>query len=70
MSTETPTERREAAATRRRWVTLAEVVAVAGVLIAALTLSAGWATAHTQGIAAQIYAPDRYIAAVLGGVRP
>lgn len=34
---ETPAERQEAAATRRRWVTLAEVVAVAGVLIAALT---------------------------------
>lgn len=42
MSTETPTERREAAATRRRWVTLAEVVAVAGVLIAALTLWTNW----------------------------
>ncbi|HXH15851.1 MAG TPA: hypothetical protein VNJ10_06930 [Sphingomonas sp.] len=39
---ETPTERREAAATRRRWVTLAEVVAVAGVLIAALTLWTNW----------------------------
>lgn len=42
MSSETPTERREAAATRRRWVTLAEVVAVAGVLIAALTLWTNW----------------------------
>jgi hypothetical protein len=42
MSTETPNERREAAATRRRWVTLAEVVAVAGVLIAALTLWTNW----------------------------
>ncbi|WP_380779433.1 hypothetical protein [Sphingomonas sp. R86520] len=42
MSTETPTERQEAAATRRRWVTLAEVVAVAGVLIAALTLWTNW----------------------------
>lgn len=40
---ETPAERREAAATRRRWITLAEVVAVAGVLIAALTLYLGWA---------------------------
>ena len=38
MSTKTPTERCEAAATRRRWVTLAEVVAVAGVLIAALII--------------------------------
>jgi hypothetical protein len=42
MSNETPTERQEAAATRRRWVTLAEVVAVAGVLIAALTLWTNW----------------------------
>ncbi|RXD06866.1 hypothetical protein EQZ23_01855 [Sphingomonas sp. UV9] len=42
MSSETPTERREAAATRRRWVTLAEVLAVAGVLIAALTLWSNW----------------------------
>lgn len=30
-------------ATRRRWITLAELVAVAGVLIAALTLYLGWA---------------------------
>lgn len=29
-------------ATRRRWITLAELVAVAGVLIAALTLYLGW----------------------------
>lgn len=42
MSGETPTERKEAAATRRRWVTLAEVIAVAGVLIAALTLWTNW----------------------------
>ncbi len=42
MSGETPTERKEAAATRRRWVTLAEVLAVAGVLIAALTLWTNW----------------------------
>jgi hypothetical protein len=42
MSRETPTERREAAETRRRWVTLAEVLAVAGVLIAALTLWSNW----------------------------
>ncbi len=40
--TETREERKEAAATRRRWVTLAEVVAVAGVLIAALSLWQGW----------------------------
>lgn len=39
---ETPFERAEAAATRRRWITLAEVVAVAGVLIAALSLWMNW----------------------------
>ena len=35
-------ETADQAATRRRWVTLAEVVAVAGVLIAALTLYLSW----------------------------
>ena len=39
---ETREERKEAAATRRRWVTLAEVVAVLGVLIAGLTFWQGW----------------------------
>ena len=39
---DTPSERAEAAATRRRWITLAEVVAVAGVLIGALTLYTNW----------------------------
>ena len=39
---ETPAERAEAAATRRRWITLAEVVGVAGVLIAAASLWLGW----------------------------
>lgn len=43
MSGETPAERKEAAATRRRWITLAEVLAVAGVLIAALPLWSNWA---------------------------
>ncbi len=42
MSEDTPKEKAEAAATRRRWITLAEVVAVAGVLIAALSLYLGW----------------------------
>ena len=42
MSGETPQERREAAATRRRWVSLAEIVAVAGLLIGALTLWMNW----------------------------
>lgn len=36
------TERQDAAATRRRWVTLAEVVAVSGVVIAGLSLYNGW----------------------------
>ena len=43
---ETPAERAEAraeaAATRRRWLTLAEVVAIAGVVIAGLTLWNNW----------------------------
>lgn len=39
---ESPAERREAAATRRRWVSLAEILAVAGVVIAALTLFSNW----------------------------
>ena len=42
MSNETPAERREAAATRRRWVTLAEILAIAGVVIAALGLWTNW----------------------------
>ena len=39
---ETP-EQAQDRATRRRWITLAELVAVAGVVIAALTLYLGWA---------------------------
>ena len=35
-------ERAEAAATRRRWITLAELVGVAGLLIAALSLWMSW----------------------------
>ncbi|WP_375421520.1 hypothetical protein [uncultured Sphingomonas sp.] len=42
MTNETPAERREAAATRRRWVTLAEILAIAGVVIAALGLWSNW----------------------------
>lgn len=45
-SPETPIERAvakaEAAATRRRWLTLAEIVAIAGVVIAGLTLWNNW----------------------------
>ena len=36
-------------------------------LLAMLTLAAGWATAQTQATAAQIFAPERYVAAVLEG---
>ncbi len=39
---ETPNERAEAAATRRRWITLAELVGVAGVLIGAISLWMNW----------------------------
>jgi hypothetical protein len=35
-------ERAEAAATRRRWITLAEVVGIAGLIIAALSLWMSW----------------------------
>ena len=40
--TDTPAERAEAAKTRRRWVSLAEVVALAGLLIGALSLYTTW----------------------------
>jgi hypothetical protein len=39
---ETPEERREAAAIRRRWITLGEVLAVIGVLISGLALWNSW----------------------------
>ncbi|MBX3564402.1 MAG: monovalent cation/H+ antiporter subunit D [Sphingomonas sp.] len=39
------------------------------VVLAALTLAAGWGTRQTEAAAAQIFAPDRYVAAVLGGDR-
>jgi multicomponent K+:H+ antiporter subunit D len=49
----------------------AELIAPAALilLLAALTLGAGWATAQAQASAAQIFAPDRYIAVVLEGPR-
>ena len=40
--TDTPADRAEAARTRRRWVSLAEVVALAGLLIGALSLYTTW----------------------------
>ena len=42
MSGDTPAEKAEARAIRRRWITIGEVVAVAGVLIAAISLWLGW----------------------------
>ena len=39
---QTPEERKEAAAIRRRWITLGEILAVIGVLISALALWNSW----------------------------
>jgi len=39
------------------------------VLLAVLAVAAGWVTAQTRATARQVMAPDRYIAAVLGGAR-
>jgi len=41
-SVQAATDKAEAAATRRRWVSIAELVAIAGVIIAALSLYTGW----------------------------
>lgn len=38
-------------------------------LLAAATIGAGWLTAQTRAAAAQLMAPDRYVAAVLGAAR-
>ncbi|WP_423604146.1 hypothetical protein [Sphingomonas sp. MS122] len=40
---ETPAEKAEARAIRRRWLTIGEIVAVAGVIIAAVSLWLSWA---------------------------
>ena len=45
---DTPADRAEAARTRRRWVSLAEVVAVAGLLIGALSLYTTWSDHRTD----------------------
>lgn len=50
---ETATERAEAAATRRRWVSLAELVGVAGLIIAALGLWLGWSDRRADDSAKQ-----------------
>ena len=39
------------------------------VLLAVLTIAAGWATTQSRAIAAQVMAPDRYVAAILGAQR-
>lgn len=58
------TETSDQAATRRRWITLAEVVAVAGVLIAALTLWTSWSDRRADR--ADRLAQDRQAAAARG----
>ncbi len=50
---------------RSRAEFIAPAVLVA--LLALLTLGAGWATAQSQAIASQVFAPQRYMAAVLAG---
>jgi hypothetical protein len=44
---QTPAERKEAAAIRRRWITLGEVLAVIGVLISGLALWNSWSERST-----------------------
>lgn len=53
---ETPTEKTEAQAIRKRWVTLGEIVAVAGVIIAALTL---WNSFYERRDAEQVRQDER-----------
>jgi hypothetical protein len=50
------TETSDQAQTRRRWITLAEAVAVAGVIIAALTLYSNWQERREAAAAKQIEA--------------
>ena len=56
-----------AAVPRRRTDFVAPVALLA--LLAALTIAAGWVAEQTQAIAAQVLAPGRYVAAVLGPAR-
>ena len=56
------------AAPARSRVDLAAPLALLA-LLAALTVTAGWVTAQMEATARQVMAPERYIAAVLGGVR-
>jgi hypothetical protein len=69
---ETPVERAvakaEAAATRRRWLTLAEVVAIAGVVIAGLTLWNNWQGREADQAAQRAAATQAANAAKASGV--
>lgn len=58
---ETPQEKAEAQAIRRRWITVGELVAVAGVLIAAVSLWMNWADKRDDAaqVAAQQSAESR-----------
>jgi multicomponent K+:H+ antiporter subunit D len=56
-----------AGASRSRAEFVAPVVLLA--LLAGLTVTAGWVTAQTRATAAQIMAPERYVAAMLGATR-
>ena len=56
-----------AGASRSRAEFVAPVVLLA--LLAVLTVTAGWVTAQTRATAAQIMAPERYVAAILGATR-
>ena len=56
-----------AGAGRSRAEFVAPVVLLA--LLAVLTITAGWVTAQTRATAAQIMAPERYVAAILGATR-
>ncbi|WP_375243901.1 monovalent cation/H+ antiporter subunit D [Sphingomonas parapaucimobilis] len=56
-----------AGASRSRAEFVAPVVLL--VLLAGLTVTAGWVTAQTRATAAQIMAPERYLTAILGATR-
>jgi hypothetical protein len=69
---ETPIERgvakAEAAATRRRWLTLAEIVAIAGVIIAGLTLWNNWQAREADQAQQRAAAAEAASAARAGSV--
>src|SRR3546814_20195072 len=55
----------EAAATRRRWITLAEGLAIAGVAIAALTLWTNWSDRRDEGAARKAEQAEQVHAAAI-----